>query len=64
MVLIFLAFSPAHLPALAEETGCQMYKGRACAEYIGNSSVYVGSVSQSMIEKKLAAAFSVIKSSP
>ncbi|XP_059479523.1 inactive tyrosine-protein kinase transmembrane receptor ROR1-like isoform X2 [Neocloeon triangulifer] len=57
-------FLPAHLPAHAEEAGCQPYRGKACADYIGNGSVFVTAIGQTMIEKKLSAAFSVIKSSP
>ncbi|CAB3364413.1 Hypothetical predicted protein [Cloeon dipterum] len=54
---------PAHAPSHAEELGCQPYRGKACAEYIGNSYVYVTAAAQPIIEKKLLAAFSVMKSS-
>ena len=53
-------------PQEALELGiCQIYTGKICEKYMGNVSVFITpEVTMELIEKKLAAAASVIKISP
>ncbi|XP_022250578.1 inactive tyrosine-protein kinase transmembrane receptor ROR1-like [Limulus polyphemus] len=61
---------PNSFPDLGKENGklntgmCQVYHGATCSKLLANKTVFLSSIhSQGILEKKLAAAFSVIASS-
>lgn len=62
--LLFLFSLPSDEKEESGDGYCQVYRGATCSQFLQNKTVYVKSLaSQSYMEEKLAAAFTVVATS-